>query len=264
MALPAKIEISNAIALYYFLFLLALLAIASAQQVVDRGVPFLLASNEARGFVSAALATLVNTISVSDRYSPRSISDTIFLGTGRIFIRLWFFSDDCHATPDPSDSLPGFILVAAFRELHDRLATDLFRWGYSYITVIDGRYGMEYSMEEGMYSMAEEVNPAQLRALDSTRRVVYSLSDDCFPYANMVQSGPRARVYSRLLPNQAIWSPNQRYKLAMERHCEAVLYDGDRVWATPTRDRADGCFLLVQQDGNLVVVNHEVRSFAFV
>ncbi|EFJ17894.1 hypothetical protein SELMODRAFT_18365, partial [Selaginella moellendorffii] len=51
-----------------------------------------------------------------------------------------------------------------------------------------------------------------------------------------------------------------RYKAIMQQDCNFVLYDSYRdvnkvVWASDTFEKAKGCYVNLQMDGNLVLVD---------
>ncbi|EFJ31664.1 hypothetical protein SELMODRAFT_408439 [Selaginella moellendorffii] len=132
-----------------------------------------------------------------------------------------------------------------------RSFSDTVTWGYSYITAIDGRFGMEYALKEAN----EELEVAREGA-----PVIVHGGQACYPYSNMIQSGPKARRYSRLTPGSYLVSRNGLYMLVLGFDCNLELMEGNIVvWRPLISIGANrNCYLRVRLDGRVVFENESV------
>ncbi|EFJ38479.1 hypothetical protein SELMODRAFT_437402 [Selaginella moellendorffii] len=221
---------------------------SKAVDIFDKGIPRRIVPSF-RIVVVSGLATLVNTINLG-RHMPRSFSDTVIVNGQECFLRLWFFTAGCDATagnPD-ADAMQGFELVRAFHDLHDVVSDALIEWGYSYITAIDGRFGMEYALKEAN----EELEVAREGA-----PVIVHGGQACYPYSNMIQSGPKARSYSRLTPGSYLVSRNGLLVLGFD--CKELMEGNIVVWRPLISIGANrNCYLRVRVDGRVVFENESV------
>ncbi|EFJ21684.1 hypothetical protein SELMODRAFT_417092 [Selaginella moellendorffii] len=200
--------------------------------------------------IIGGLASLVTNIP-GGPVSPGIFATVVLVGSQQCLLRVSFYSNTCDATPTHDDTLRRYQLIFAFQNLLHIMLNNLYATGANYITIINGRFGMEYVLDEATQQDSHQSS------------MLYDLGS-CFPYVNMIQSGPKSRVYSRVNAGSKLESQNGWYSMEVRYGCDMVVKKASGVlWKTDVRESSQtGCYFALQMDGNGVLENESVCVWA--
>ncbi|EFJ17741.1 hypothetical protein SELMODRAFT_420647 [Selaginella moellendorffii] len=188
----------------------------------------------------------------------------------------------CYVTPDHLHVIDSQALVNAFLGLYNSVASkEIESMGYGRILCVWKNFAIDYVswygkpeyMSLGLTEQENEDEPAFDHSRDFNRTLFDITTDpdweNCWPFRSNMIGGAEAALGSYIVRVGTLVSPNGRYKVIMQQDCNFVLYEAYLenvnavVWESDTFRKAKGCYINLQMDGNLVLVDSSGKQVLF-